>query len=59
MRDRTAMLIETFAALSSPEEFSLSPDGHSIAFTRPERQHKQIFSMPINGGWARRTSHAA
>lgn len=46
MRNGTIALIDTFAALSSPGDFSLSPDGRTIAFTRQVGLHHQIFAMP-------------
>ncbi|MGE5262932.1 MAG: S9 family peptidase [Acidobacteriota bacterium] len=47
MQDRTAALIETFAALSAPAEFSLSPDGQSVAYTAHVGHPAQIFSLPV------------
>lgn len=54
MRDSTNRLIESYAALSAPDEFALSPDGHSIAFTQTAGHHRQIFALPLDGGLARR-----
>jgi dipeptidyl aminopeptidase/acylaminoacyl peptidase len=47
MRERTTKLIETFAALTFPSEFSLSPDGLAAAYTYPVGHAKQIFTMPV------------
>jgi dipeptidyl aminopeptidase/acylaminoacyl peptidase len=54
MHNRTATLIDTFASLSASGDFSLSPDGHSLAFVRPVGNHKQIFSMPTERVWSTR-----
>ena len=48
MRDRTATLIDTFASLSKPIEFSLSPDGSTVAFVRDINEYFQIFTMPVD-----------
>ncbi len=47
MRDRTTTLIDTFAAISISEEFALSPDATSVAFTRDANGYSQIFTLPI------------
>ncbi len=47
MRDRTAMWIDTFASISTPEEFSLSPDGSTVAFTHDVNGYSQIFTLPL------------
>lgn len=46
MRDRTRNLIETFAASLPMEDFSLSPAGTSVAFTRRVGEYAQIFTVP-------------
>ncbi|HEX7588946.1 MAG TPA: LpqB family beta-propeller domain-containing protein, partial [Anaerolineae bacterium] len=54
MRDRTTTLIDTFAAISVPEEFSLAPNGSAVAFKREINGYSQIFSMPVgHAGWPR------
>jgi dipeptidyl aminopeptidase/acylaminoacyl peptidase len=54
MRDRAMSLIDTFAAISVAEEYSLSPDGSSIAFKRDVNGYSQIFVMPVGKtGWLR------
>ena len=54
MRDRTATLIDTFAAISISEEFALCPDGSSVAFRRDVNGYSQIFAMPTGKtGWPR------
>ena len=52
MRDRTAVLIDIFASLSKPTDFTLSPDGSTIAFVREVGEYSQIFTMPVeHAGW--------
>ncbi len=51
MRERTSALIDMFASSSSPQDFALSPDGQSIAFTLWVNGYSQVFTMP--------TAHAA
>ena len=54
MRDRTATLIDIFASLSKPTEFSLSPDGSTVAFVREMGECSQIFAMPVDhAAWPR------
>jgi dipeptidyl aminopeptidase/acylaminoacyl peptidase len=54
MRDRTATLIDIFASLSKPTEFSLSPDGITVAFVRTIGEYFQIFTMPVEyAAWQR------
>ncbi len=54
MRERTSSLIDTFAAISVLEEYSLSPDCSSIAFKRDVNGYSQIFVMPVGKtGWPR------
>ncbi len=55
MRERTARLIEAFASISPPSEFSCSPDGLTIAFTQRVSNYSQIFALPVEqAGWPRR-----
>ncbi|HEX9076431.1 MAG TPA: LpqB family beta-propeller domain-containing protein, partial [Anaerolineae bacterium] len=49
MQDGTAALIETFAALSAPAEFSVSPDGRVVAYTARAGHHAQIYCLPVEG----------
>ncbi len=54
MRDITRKLLDTFASLSTPTEWTLSPDGARVAFTQGVNGVSQIFAMPIAGGFPRR-----
>ncbi|HEX7593299.1 MAG TPA: LpqB family beta-propeller domain-containing protein, partial [Anaerolineae bacterium] len=52
MRDRTTTLIDTFAAIAAPEEFTLSPEGSSVAFRHDVNGYSQIFTLSIErAGW--------
>jgi dipeptidyl aminopeptidase/acylaminoacyl peptidase len=54
MRERTATLIDIFASLSKPTEFSLSPDGSTVVFVREVGGYSQLFAMPVeHPGWPR------
>lgn len=55
MRERTTKLIDLFVSLSTPRDFSLSPDGSTIAFVLEINGYSQIFSLPTTrGAWPRR-----
>jgi dipeptidyl aminopeptidase/acylaminoacyl peptidase len=48
---RDGLTIEQAAAVESPREFRLSPDGRRVAFTAEAGGARQIFLMPIRGGY--------
>ncbi len=48
---RDGLTVEQAAAVESPREFRLSPDGRRIAFTDEAAGARQIFLMPIRGGY--------
>jgi len=48
---RDGLTVEQAAAVESPREFRLSPDGRRIAFTAEAGGARQIFLMPIRGGY--------
>jgi dipeptidyl aminopeptidase/acylaminoacyl peptidase len=48
---RDGLTVEQAAAIESPREFRLSPDGRRIAFTAEAGGALQIFLMPIRGGY--------
>ena len=48
---RDGLTIEQAAAVESPREFRLSPDGRRIAFTAEAAGARQIFLMSIRGGY--------
>jgi dipeptidyl aminopeptidase/acylaminoacyl peptidase len=48
---RDGLTIEQAAAVESPREFRLSPDGRRIAFTAEAAGARQIFLMPVRGGY--------
>jgi len=48
---RDGLTIEQAAAVESPREFRLSPDGRHVAFTAEAAGARQIFVMPIRGGY--------
>jgi dipeptidyl aminopeptidase/acylaminoacyl peptidase len=48
---RDGLTIEQAAAIESPREFRLSPDGRHVAFTAEAAGARQIFTMPVRGGY--------
>ncbi len=48
---RDGFTFEQAAAVESPREFRLSPDGRRVAFTSEAGGARQIFLMPIRGGY--------
>jgi len=48
---RDGLTIEQAAAIESPREFRLSPDGRRVAFTAEAAGARQIFLMPVRGGY--------
>jgi dipeptidyl aminopeptidase/acylaminoacyl peptidase len=48
---RDGLTIEQAAAVESPREFRLSPDGRRLAFTAEAAGARQIFLMPLRGGY--------
>ncbi len=48
---REAFSPEQAAAVESPREFRLSPDGRRIAFTSEYAGARQIFLLPVRGGF--------
>jgi dipeptidyl aminopeptidase/acylaminoacyl peptidase len=48
---RDGLTVEQAAAVESPREFRLSPDGRRIVFTAEAGGARQIFLMPIRGGY--------
>jgi dipeptidyl aminopeptidase/acylaminoacyl peptidase len=48
---RDGLTIEQAAAVESPREFRLSPDGRRVAFTAEAAGARQIFLMPLRGGY--------
>jgi dipeptidyl aminopeptidase/acylaminoacyl peptidase len=48
---RDGLTIEQAAAVESPREFRLSPDGRHVAFTAEAAGARQVFVMPIRGGY--------
>jgi dipeptidyl aminopeptidase/acylaminoacyl peptidase len=48
---RDGLTIEQAAAVESPREFRLSPDGRRIAFTAEAGGARQIFLVPVRGGY--------
>jgi dipeptidyl aminopeptidase/acylaminoacyl peptidase len=48
---RDGLTIEQAAAVESPREFRLSPDGRRIAFTAEAGGARQILLMPVRGGY--------
>ena len=49
MPDRTTALIDIYASTTSPDAFSLSPDGSTVAFTLAINGYAQIHTMPTAG----------
>lgn len=47
---RDGLTMEQAAAVESPREFRLSPDGRRVAFTAEAAGARQIFLMPARGG---------
>jgi dipeptidyl aminopeptidase/acylaminoacyl peptidase len=45
------LTIEQAAAVEPPREFRLSPDGRRVAFTAEGAGARQIFTMPVRGGY--------
>ncbi len=57
MNERTKALIDTFASISHPEEFALSPDGSKVVFTLDVNGHQQIFTLPTSfPAWPQRVT---
>ncbi len=57
MHDRTKALVELFAAIISPEDPALSPDGQTIAFALSINSHSQIFTLSTaDPGYPRRVT---
>jgi dipeptidyl aminopeptidase/acylaminoacyl peptidase len=50
-RQTHALTIEQAAAVEAPREFRLSPDGRRVAFTFEAAGARQLFVMPIRGGY--------
>jgi dipeptidyl aminopeptidase/acylaminoacyl peptidase len=50
-RQTHALTIEQAAAVEAPREFRLSPDGRRVAFTFEAGGARQLFVMPIRGGY--------
>jgi dipeptidyl aminopeptidase/acylaminoacyl peptidase len=48
---RDGLTVEQAAAVETPREFRLSPDGRRIAFTAEAGGARQVFLMPIRGGY--------
>jgi dipeptidyl aminopeptidase/acylaminoacyl peptidase len=48
---RDGLTIEQASAVESPREFRLSPDGRRVAFTAESAGARQIFIMPVRGGY--------
>jgi dipeptidyl aminopeptidase/acylaminoacyl peptidase len=48
---RDGLTVEQAAAVEWPREFRLSPDGRRVAFTAEVGGARQIFLMPIRGGY--------
>jgi dipeptidyl aminopeptidase/acylaminoacyl peptidase len=48
---RDGLTLEQAAAIESPREFRLSPDGRRLAFTAEAAGARQIFLMPVRGGY--------
>jgi len=48
---RDGLTVEQAAAIESPREFRLSPDGRRLAFTAESAGARQIFLMPVRGGY--------
>jgi Dipeptidyl aminopeptidases/acylaminoacyl-peptidases len=48
---RDGLTIEQAAAVEAPREFRLAPDGRRVAFTAEAAGARQIFLMPIRGGY--------
>lgn len=45
------LTVEQAAAIEPPREFRLSPDGRHVAFTAEAAGARQIFTMPLRGGY--------
>ena len=45
------LTVEQAAAIEPPREFRLSPDGRRVAFTAEAAGARQIFVMPVRGGY--------
>jgi dipeptidyl aminopeptidase/acylaminoacyl peptidase len=48
---RDGLTIEQAAAVEGPREFRLSPDGRRVAFTAEAAGARQVFMMPVRGGY--------
>ncbi|MGD0247680.1 MAG: S9 family peptidase [Candidatus Limnocylindrales bacterium] len=48
---RDGLTIEQAAAVESPREFRLSPDGRRLAFTAEHAGARQVFLMPVRGAY--------
>jgi dipeptidyl aminopeptidase/acylaminoacyl peptidase len=48
---RDGLTIEQAAAVESPREFRLSPDGRRLAFTAEHAGARQVFLVPVRGGY--------
>ena len=48
---RDGLTVEQAAAVESPREFRLSPDGRRVAFTAEAAGARQTFLMPARGGY--------
>ena len=48
---RDGLTVEQAGAVESPREFRLSPDGRRVAFTAESGGARQIFLMPVRGGY--------
>jgi dipeptidyl aminopeptidase/acylaminoacyl peptidase len=48
---RDGLTIEQAAAVEAPREFRPSPEGRRVAFTAEAAGARQIFLMPIRGGY--------
>ena len=51
LRRLHGLTVEQAAAVESPREFRLAPDGRRVAFTAEAAGARQIFLMPLRGGF--------
>jgi dipeptidyl aminopeptidase/acylaminoacyl peptidase len=51
LRRLHGLTVEQAAAVEPPREFRLSPDGRRVAFTAEAAGARQIFTMPVRGGY--------
>ena len=48
---REGLTVEQAAAIEAPREFRLSPDGRRVAWTAEAAGARQVFLMPVRGGY--------